>query len=101
MEGGAGRKITGAGTAAPDDGWWILLSERGHDTPVHSAGRRDAQGRIPAKVVERLNGVLKLTTRHAFGLRTAKCTENALFHVVGELAGRVLPGKLPTPDLAA
>ena len=48
-----------------------------------------AKGRISSGAVEGLNGVVKLTTRKAFGFRTAKCIRIALFHVLG---------KLPEPD---
>ncbi|MBM4010489.1 MAG: transposase, partial [Planctomycetes bacterium] len=44
-----------------------------------------AKGTISAGVVEGLNGVVKLTTRKAFGFRTAKGIEIALFHVLGKL----------------
>lgn len=42
-----------------------------------------AKGTISAGVVEGLNGVAKLTTRNAFGFRTAKGIKIALFHVSG------------------
>jgi len=44
-----------------------------------------AQGTISAGVVEGLNGKVKLTTRKAFGFRTAPCIRIALFHVLGRL----------------
>ena len=44
-----------------------------------------AKGTISSGVVEGLNGVVKLTTRKAFGFRTAKGIEIALFHVLGRL----------------
>ena len=44
-----------------------------------------AKGTISARVGEGLNGVVKLTTRKAFGFRTSKGIEIALFHVVGRL----------------
>jgi len=44
-----------------------------------------AKGRISSGAVEGLNGVVKLTTRNAFGLRTAKCIDVGL-------------GELPEPD---
>ena len=44
-----------------------------------------AKGTISAGVVEGSNGVVKLTTRKAFGFRTAKGIEIALFHVLGKL----------------
>ena len=44
-----------------------------------------AKGRISSGAVEGLNGVVKLTTRKAFGFRTTKCIRIALFHVLGEL----------------
>ena len=44
-----------------------------------------AIGTISSGVVEGLNGVVKLTTRKAFGFRTAKGIEIALFHVLGRL----------------
>ena len=46
-----------------------------------------AKGTISAGVVEGLNGVVKLTTRKAFGFRTAKGIEIALFHVLGPASG--------------
>ena len=39
-----------------------------------------ANGTISSGVVEGLNGVVKLTTRKAFGFRTAKGIKIALFH---------------------
>jgi len=42
-----------------------------------------AKGTISAGDVEGLNGVVKLTTRKAFGFRTAKGIEIALFHGLG------------------
>ena len=42
-----------------------------------------AKGPISSGVVEGFNGVVKLTTRKAFGFRTAKGIEIALFHVLG------------------
>ncbi|MFT5813412.1 MAG: transposase [Psychroserpens sp.] len=42
-------------------------------------------------VVEGLNTMVKLTVRKSYGFRTYKCTEIALYHVLG---------KLPTPELA-
>ncbi|MFM8706298.1 MAG: ISL3 family transposase, partial [Planctomycetia bacterium] len=44
-----------------------------------------AHGTISAGVVEGLNGKVKLTTRKAYGFRTAKCIRIALFHVLGRL----------------
>ena len=44
-----------------------------------------AKGTISAGVVEGLNGKVKLTTRKAFGFRTAKCIRIALFHVLWRL----------------
>ena len=44
-----------------------------------------AIGTISSGVVEGLNGVVKPTTRKAFGFRTAKGIEIALFHVLGRL----------------
>ena len=42
-----------------------------------------AKRTISSGVVEGLNGVVKLTTRKAFGFRTAKGIEIPLFHVLG------------------
>ncbi len=42
-----------------------------------------AKRTISSGVVEGLNGVVKLTTRKAFGFRTAKGIEIALFHGLG------------------
>ena len=36
-------------------------------------------------VVEGLNNKVKLTMRKSYGFRTQKCTEIALFHVLGKL----------------
>ena len=44
-----------------------------------------ANGTISSGVVEGLNGVVKLTTRKAFGFRTAKGIKIALFHGLGRL----------------
>ena len=44
-----------------------------------------AKGTSSAGVVEGLNGVVKLTTRKAFGFRTATCIRIDLFHVLGRL----------------
>ena len=44
-----------------------------------------AKAAISSGAVEGLNGVVKLTTRKAFGFRTAKCIKIALFHVLGRL----------------
>jgi transposase len=42
-------------------------------------------------VVEGLNTKVRLTARKPYGFRTYKCTEIALYHVLG---------KLPAPELA-
>ncbi len=42
-----------------------------------------AKRTISSNAVEGLNGVVKLTTRKAFGVRTAKGIEIAWFHVLG------------------
>jgi len=44
-----------------------------------------AQGMISAGVVEGLNNKLKVTFRRAYGLRTFKATEIALYHSLGRL----------------
>jgi transposase len=44
-----------------------------------------AKGTISSGVAEGLNGVVNLTARKAFGFRTAKGIEIALFHVLGRL----------------
>ena len=36
-------------------------------------------------IVEGLNTKVKLTVRKAYGFRTQKCTEMALYHVLGKL----------------
>jgi len=46
-----------------------------------------ANGTISSGVVEGLNGVVKLTTRKAFGFRTAKGIENCVVSWVGPAAG--------------
>jgi len=49
-----------------------------------------ARGTISAAVVEGVNNKAKLTTRKAFGFRTFKAAELALFHTLGDL---------PEPDM--
>jgi hypothetical protein len=44
-----------------------------------------ARGTISSGVVEGFNGKVKLTTRKAFGFRTAQGIEIALFHVLARL----------------
>jgi transposase len=44
-----------------------------------------AVGTISSGVVEGLNGKVKLTTRKAYGFRTAQGIEFALFHAMGRL----------------
>ena len=44
-----------------------------------------AKGAISAGVVEGFNNKAKLTTRKAFGFRTFKAAEVALFHTLGDL----------------
>jgi len=44
-----------------------------------------AKGTISAGVVEGFNNKAKLTTRKAFGFRTFKAAEVALFHTLGDL----------------
>lgn len=48
-----------------------------------------ARGTISAAAVEGLNNKLKLTTRKAYGYRSFKVTEIALYHALG---------RLPRPD---
>ena len=50
-----------------------------------------ARGTISAAVVEGFNNKAKLTTRKAFGFRTFKAAEIALFHTLGDL---------PEPEMA-
>lgn len=45
----------------------------------------EARGAISAGCVEGLNNKLKVITRRAFGLRTFKATETALYHTMGNL----------------
>ena len=44
-----------------------------------------AKGAISGGAVEGLNNKLKVTTRRAYGLRTFKATEMALYHALGAL----------------
>ncbi len=44
-----------------------------------------ARGQISAGVVEGLNNKAKLTTRKAYGFRTFRCLEIALYHTLGRL----------------
>ena len=44
-----------------------------------------AKGRISAGTVEGLNGKAKVTTRKAYGFRTFRCAEIALYHTLGDL----------------
>jgi transposase len=50
-------------------------------------------GRISAGVVEGFNNKAKLTTRRAFGFRTYRCLELALYHTLGALPEPELPHK--------
>ncbi len=50
-----------------------------------------AEGAISAGIVEGLNNKAKLTIRKAYGFRTAKAIEIALYHQLGDL---------PEPELA-
>ena len=45
----------------------------------------EAKGAISAGIVEGLNNKLKVTFRRAYGLRTFKATEVALYHALGHL----------------
>ena len=44
-----------------------------------------ARGTISAAAVEGLNNKLKLTTRKAYGFRTFRALEIALYHTLGDL----------------
>ena len=44
-----------------------------------------AKGAVSAGVVEGLNNKLKVTFRRAYGLKTFKATETALYHSLGRL----------------
>jgi transposase len=44
-----------------------------------------AKGTLSAGVVEGLNNKAKLTTRQAYGFRTFKAAEIALYHTLGRL----------------
>ena len=50
-----------------------------------------AHGRISAGAVEGFNNKAKLTTRKAFGFRTYRCLELALYHTLGALPEPELP----------
>ena len=50
-----------------------------------------ARKEFPSGVIEGLNNKAKVTMRKAYGFRTFKATELALYHVLG---------KLPEPQLA-
>lgn len=50
-----------------------------------------AKGTVSAGTVEGLNGKAKVTTRKAYGFRTFKCAEIALYHTLGELPTRKIP----------
>jgi len=58
-------------------------SIRGHRELILNWFR--AKGEISAGVVEGINNKLKLTIRKAFGFRTFKATEVALYHALGNL----------------
>ena len=58
-------------------------SIRGHRELILNWFR--ARGEISAGVVEGMNNKLKLTVRKAFGFRTFKATEVALYHALGNL----------------
>jgi transposase len=44
-----------------------------------------ARGQISAGIVEGLNAKAKLTTRKAYGFRSSRCLEIALYHTLGRL----------------
>ncbi len=44
-----------------------------------------ARGEISAAIVEGFNNKAKLTTRKAYGFRTYRCLEIALYHTLGQL----------------
>ena len=50
-----------------------------------------ARGQISGGAVEGLNNKAKLTTKKAYGFRTYRCLETALYHTLGDL---------PEPDAA-
>ena len=52
---------------------------------------RKARGQIAGAAVEGLNNKAKLTTKKAYGFRTYRCLETALYHTLGDL---------PEPDAA-
>jgi len=61
----------------------VARSLRGHRTLILNWFR--ARGVISAGAVEGLNNKLKLTTRRAYGFRTFKAAETALYHAMGGL----------------
>ena len=44
-----------------------------------------ARGEISAAIVEGFNNKAKLTTRKAYGFRSYRCLEIALYHTLGQL----------------
>lgn len=50
-----------------------------------------AKGTVSAGTVEGLNGKAKVTTRRAYGFRTYRGVEIALYHTLGELPAREIP----------
>ena len=44
-----------------------------------------ARGQVSAGAVEGLNNKAKLTTRKAYGFRSYRCIEIALYHTLGQL----------------
>ena len=47
-----------------------------------------ARGEVSAAIVEGFNNKAKLTTRKAYGFRSFKCLEIALYHTLGQLPER-------------
>lgn len=86
--------VEGADTFIKD---WTFRAMRSRIEPIKKIARSlrrhsplilnwfRAHGAISAGVVEGLNNRLKVITRRAFGLRTFKATEIALFHTLGDL----------------
>jgi transposase len=76
---------------------WCTRAQRSRIAPMQRVARMlrrhrprllnwfEAQGEISAGAVEGLNNKAKLTTRKAYGFRSYRCLEIALYHTLGRL----------------
>lgn len=77
--------------------WWCVTVMRSQIEPMKKVARMlrrhrslllnwfRARGQISAAIVEGFNNKAKLTTRKAYGFRSYRCVEIALYHTLGQL----------------